>query len=148
MHTTFEEAIDNLTRLMDELKGSEEWRCDEYREAPKSGVYVFYEKGKPIYVGRSNRMRDRIREHGASSSDRFSATLAFKLLRQKLNGPKGKAKDIEKAHKEEYRKQRRRVRGMTFRAVPITDQLEQALFEIYAIIKMGTAPKYNDFRTH
>ena len=37
---------------------------------------------------------------------------------------------------------------MTFRAVPITDQLEQALFEIYAIIKMGTAPKYNDFRTH
>ena len=93
-------------------------------------------------------MRDRIREHGASSSDRFSATLAFKLLRQKLNGPKGKAKDIEKAHKEEYRKQRRRVRGMTFRAVPITDQLEQALFEIYAIIKMGTAPKYNDFRTH
>ena len=56
MHTTFEEAIDNLTRLMDELKGSEEWRCDEYREAPKSGVYVFYEKGKPIYVGRSNRI--------------------------------------------------------------------------------------------
>ena len=78
MHTTFEEAIDNLTRLMDELKGSEEWRCDEYREAPKSGVYVFYEKGKPIYVGRSigNEARDALAQrqaiHNSAEVQRFS----------------------------------------------------------------------------
>ena len=111
-------------------------------------MYVFYENGEPIYVGRSNTMRSRIREHGAESSDRHSATFAFKLLREVLNDPKGRAEDIENAHKEEYRRQRERVRAMTFRAVSITDQLEQTLFEIYTVIEMGTAPKYNDFETH
>ena len=43
--------------------------------------------------------------------------------------------------------QRERVRAMTLRGLPgticrfsITDQLEQTLFEVYAIIEMGTAP--------
>ena len=93
-------------------------------------------------------MRNRIREHGAASSDRHSATFAFKLLREALNEPEGRAEDIERAHKDEYRQQRERVRAMTFRAVAIPDQLEQTLFENYAIIEMGTVPKYNDFETH
>ena len=133
---------------MDKLKRSEERTWEGYSEAPQRGVYVFYENGQPIYVGRSNTMRSRIREHGAESSNRNSATFAFKLLRQALNEPKGRAEDIERAHKEEYRQQRERVRAMTFQAVSITNQLEQTLFETYAIIEMGTAPKYNDFETH
>ena len=148
MDTIFWEAIDKMKPLMYDLKGSEERRWDEYSYAPQNGVYVFYENGQPIYVGRSNNMRNRIREHGADSSDRYSATFAFKLLRLALNEPEGRAEDIERAHKDEYRQQRERVRAMTFRAVAITDQLEQTLFENYAIIEMDTAPKYNDFATH
>ena len=148
MTSDFWRAVDRMKPLMDELKGSEERSWDRYSNAPQNGVYVLYEKGNPIYVGRSNNMRNRIREHGAASSDRYSATFAFKLLRQELNEPKGRAEDIEGAHKEKYRQQRERVRAMTFRTVEITDQLEQTLFETYAIIEMGTAPKYNDFQTH
>ena len=144
----FWRAINRMNPLMAELKGGEEQSWDEYSNAPRKGVYVFYEMGNPIYVGRSNNMRNRIREHGAASSDRYSATFAFKLLREALNYPGGRAEDIERAHKEDYRQQRERVRAMTFRAVAITDQLEQTLFETYAIIEMGTAPKYNDFETH
>ncbi len=148
MDTIFWEAIDKMKPLMNELEGSEELRWDDYSDAPRKGVYVLYEKGNPIYVGRSNNMRNRVREHGAASSDRYSATFAFKLLREALNEPEGRAEDIERSHKDEYRQQRERVRAMTFRAVAITDQLEQTLFETYAIIEMGTAPKYNDFETH
>ncbi len=148
MDTIFWEAIEKMKPLMDQLKASEERRWNEYGVAPQRGVYVFYENGDPIYVGRSNNMRGRIREHGAESSARYSATFAFKLLRQELDFPSRRAEDIEKNHKEEYRKQRERVRDMTFRAVQISDQLEQSLFETYAIIEMGTAPKYNDFETH
>ena len=148
MDTVFWEAIEKMKPLMDRLKGSEERHWDEYSYAPQNGVYVFYENSHPMYVGRSNNMRNRIREHGADSSDRYSATFAFKLLRQALNDPKGRAEDIERDHKDEYRQQRKRVRAMTFQAVAITDQLEQTLFETYAIIEMGTAPKYNDFETH
>ena len=148
MTTVFWEAIHRMKPLMDQLRRGEERRCDDYSDAPRKSVYVLYEKGIPIYVGRSNNMRNRIREHGAVSSDRYSATFAFKLLREALNKPEGRAEDIERAHKGEYRRQRERVRAMTFRAVAITDQLEQTLFETYAIIEMGTAPKYNDFETH
>ena len=148
MTTRFWEAIDNMKRLMDELHNGKECKWCEYREAPPKGVYVLYENGDPIHVGRSNAMSRRIREHGAESSDRHSATFAFKLLRESLNHPKGSAVQIEKAYSEEYRQQRHRVRAMTFRAVAVPDQLEQTLFEIYAVLEMGTAPRYNDFETH
>ena len=133
---------------MDKLMDMRELKWDEHGKAPLKGVYVFYESGEAIYVGRSNTMPRRIREHGADSSDRYSATFAFKLLRRELNDPKGTARDIEETYREEYRQQRERVRAMTYRAVSIPDQLEQTLFEIYAILEMGTAPEYNDFETH
>ena len=146
--TPFVETVEKLRPLMDALKGREERLWLEYNEAPSAGVYVLYERGKAVYVGRSNRMRDRIRQHGAESSDRHSATFAFKLLRKGLGGPAGAAKEIEAAHREEFRSQRERVRAMTFRAVPIDDQLEQTIFESYAILELGTYPEHNDFDTH
>ena len=111
-------------------------------------MYVFYEKGNPIYVGRSNNIPRRIREHGADSSDRYSATFAFKLLRETLGEPEGMAEEIQYAHKDEYRRQRERVRDMTFRAVEITEQVQQTIFEIYAILEIGAVLRYNDFETH
>ncbi len=148
MDTVFWDAIDKMKPLMEELKESKDLSCQDNRKAPQNGIYVLYENGEPIYVGRSNNMRRRIQDHGADSSDWHSATFAFKLLREALNDPKGKAEDIAKDNKEEYRRQRERVRAMTFRAVSITDQLEQTLFETYTIIEMGIASKYNDFETH
>ena len=148
MAKDFWRAVEKMKPLMDKLKGTREFRWDEYGEAPQRGVYVLYENGEAIYVGRSNTMGRRIREHGADSSDRHSATFAFRLLRGELNDPKGTAQDIEETYREEYRWQRERVRAMTFKAVSIPDQLEQTLFEIYAILEMGTAPEYNDFETH
>ena len=44
---------------------------------PQKGIYIFYESGKPLYVGRSDRMRERILEHGRPSSLHNSATFAF-----------------------------------------------------------------------
>ena len=146
--TTFMETVDRLIPLMDQLRNGEERSWQQYGETPPAGVYALYEHGNAVYVGRSNGMRARIREHGADSSDRYSATFAFKLLRKELGEPAGAAKDIEATHREEFRKQRERVREMTFRAVPIEDQLEQTLFETYAILELGTYPEHNDFDTH
>ena len=36
---------------------------------------------------------------------------------------------------------------MEIQVVEITDQVEQTVFEIYAILALGTTPKYNEFRT-
>ena len=137
-----------MRQLFEELTASEEFRWSQHRQAPRAGVYVFYESGKPLYVGRSNNIRDRIRSHGSDSSSRYSATFALKLLREVKDYPHGTAKEIEERYGEEYRDQRQRVRSMTFRAVPVPDQLEQTLFEIYAILELRTDSKFNDFDTH
>ena len=149
MQTRWRELSKTMELLMDTLEAAEMFKWRDYAKAPRKGVYVFYEDAKATYVGRSNKdMPNRIRVHGAESSDHHSATFAFKLLRKQLNYPKETAREIEQAHKEDFRGQRRRVQRMTFKAVSIPDPLEQALFETYAILHMETAPEHNDFDTH
>ena len=36
---------------------------------------------------------------------------------------------------------------MDVRVVEVADQVEQTIFEIYAILALNTTPKYNEFRT-
>ena len=149
MNQEFQKAADRMGLIMDRLRNSDELSWENRRDAPNQGVYVLYEGGKPVYVGRSNRLRDRIREHGADSSDRYSATFALKLLREKLKWPKGNAADLVKDNADEYDQQKKRVKNMTFRAVEIKGQLEQTLFEVYAILEFRThVLGYNDFDTH
>ena len=149
MNQEFQKVAERMEPMMDQLRNSDELSWEDRRVAPKQGVYVLYEGGKPVYVGRSNRLRDRIYEHGADSSDRHSATFAVKLLRKKLNHPKGKAADLVKDNAEEYDNQKMRVQKMTFRAIEIKGQLEQTLFEVYVILEFRTQDLgYNDFDTH
>ena len=61
------------TKLAD-LKGA---------KLPKAGIYVLYEDETPLYVGRTGRMKARLKEHGAQSSSHFSASFAFILARKK-----------------------------------------------------------------
>jgi hypothetical protein len=49
---------------------------------PASGVYLFTERGKHLYVGRSNRLRKRIPLHYRRASKHSSAAFAFRLARK------------------------------------------------------------------
>ena len=62
MPGTFWDAAEKLRPFMEDLRAGAERRWDDYGKAPEKGVYVLYERGKAIYVGRSNRMRDRLRQ--------------------------------------------------------------------------------------
>ena len=79
----FDQAANKMPGFFDRLKASKpvrshgEWIVDK---VPNKGIYVFYEDGKPLYVGRSNNLRARINGHGASSETQYGATFAFKLL--------------------------------------------------------------------
>ena len=132
--------------LLKKLCDGPEYTRDDLRGMPKQGVYVLYEGGEPIYVGRSNDIPRRIRDHSTSSRHQ-SATFAFKLLRENLDNPKGTREEIQKKYSKEYDLQRERVGKMTIRAVEIKDQREQTIFEIYAVLSLGTT-RYNTFETH
>ena len=151
MNAEFQAIIEKMEPLLENLKSCQPFTWDNLRDLPQKGVYVFYEDDKPVYTGRSNGMRRRIREHGAESSRHESATFAFKLLRETIGAPDGHVskqtrKELQELHSEVYAKQRHRIRNMTVRAVAIEDQRVQTIFETYAILALDTT-LYNTFYT-
>ena len=79
MNTEFQGIINWMDPLLEKLLASPLRTLDQLNEIPNQGVYAFYKYDKPIYVGRSNNMRNRIKGHSAPNA---GATCAFKLLRE------------------------------------------------------------------
>jgi hypothetical protein len=148
----FNEFVQRLPRLLRSLEESETFEAAKMPKiVPKSGVYVFYENGRPMYVGRSNSMRSRILRHGRQSSGHNQATFAFILAKEQMKvGRKASITrgELERApgFEQAFFEARQRVREMRIRVIPIDDQILQALFEIYAALVLKTP--YNDFGTH
>jgi len=121
-------------------------------EVPQSGVYVFFEGEKAIYVGRSNRLKKRLREHSQRSSDHYSATLAFRIAKQKfLNNNMVKRRTNKQLMEDssfvqEFEAAKDRIAITKMRFIEIDDQIEQAMFEMYVHLTLNT--ELNDFSTH
>ena len=127
-------------------------------EKKKSGIYLFSENGKPVYVGRSRNIRNRYNGHISSSP--YSASFAFLLARvktgmneasyisgPKTSGPKTRKELMEDCKfKEAFNKARQQIREMEFRYVEESNSIRQALLEIYCAVKLNT--EYNKFETH
>ncbi len=122
-------------------------------QVPQKGVYVFFEGDNPIYVGRSNRLKKRLKEHSQKGADRYSATLAFRIAKQNTSTlqKKERRQTNEQLMKnrdfvEEFEAVKDRIARAKIRFIEIEDQVEQAMFEIYAHLALKT--RYNDFGTH
>ena len=153
MQDKFSEYIRRMPILLNELKANPLLNRNELEDIPKSGIYVFYREGKPLYVGRSNRLKGRIQEHGRPSSDHYSATLAFNMAKEKVNYKRNERRlatrnELEKApgFEKAFFLARKQVAEMQVKVIEIEDQITQALFEIYAALTLNT--EYNDFGTH
>ena len=119
-------------------------------QVPQKGVYVFFEGNNPIYVGRSNRLKNRLKEHSQRSSDRYSATLAFRIAKQNTSTLQKKQTNEQlmknRDFVEEFEAAKDRIARTKIRFIGIEDQIEQAMFEIYVHLALGT--ELNDFSTH
>jgi predicted GIY-YIG superfamily endonuclease len=121
---------------------------------PRAGVYLFSERGQPLYVGRSNRLRSRLQEHGRASSKQNSAPFAFRLAREVTGQTaasyttKGSRTALEQdpAFGSVFSQAKQRIREMEVRFVEEADPLRQGLLEVYVALAVGA--KYNDFDTH
>lgn len=121
------------------------------------GIYIFYENNKAIYVGRSNRIKKRLQEHGNAISTHYSASFAFILAKHEakemniLKHDIGKNKTRAELEKDVqfnplFINQKKRVADMQFRVIGINDANFQAIFEIYASMKLDTL--HNTFDNH
>jgi len=122
-------------------------------KVPQKGVYIFFEGKKAIYVGRSNRLKNRLKEHSQKSSDHYSATLAFRIAKHETTDiqKKGRKQTNEQLMSnrnflKEFNDAKERISKTKIRFIEVEDPIEQTLFEVYAYLELNT--KYNDFGTH
>ena len=116
---------------------------------PRRGVYLFSEASNHLYVGRTDRLRDRHRDHWSSKQN--DAPFAFKLARHATNnlekgGLTRKMLKEDVAFSTAFIAATDRIAAMDFRWVEETDPNRQCLLEIYATVVLD-AP-YNDFDNH
>jgi len=156
MDPKFATLVETLAPKLERLRSTSPVRAGDLpRDMPTSGVYLFTENGRPMYVGRSNALRNRYGLHCRPSATHEQATFAFQLAREAT----GKAKAAYAAGKESrkglmedpvfkaaFNAAKERIRKMDYRYVEEIDQTRQALLEIYCAVVLSTP--YNDFRTH
>ena len=153
----FEDIVARMKPLLEKLEGDPPYRAPSYNGLPKKGIYVFYEHGRPMYVGRvggqsQQTIRTRIRQHTIPSASHNQATFAFRLLLEALDQPMGHESlltrpQLAERYADEFREQKQRVRSMEVRAVEVTDPVVQTVLEVYATLTLGTT-RYNRFETH
>ena len=153
----FEDIVARMNPLLKQLQNRTPYNAPTYRDLPRKGIYVFYEQGVPMYVGRvgstsKQTMRDRIRQHTIPSAEHNQAVFAFRLLQERLgvttgHGAELSRPELAKKYEVEFKEMKERVRNMEVRAVEIQDSVTQAVFEIYASLSLNTT-RYNNFDTH
>lgn len=153
MNKVFEGLIAELPLLMDRLVSSPLMPWSKLSGVPQKGIYVFYDDNIPIYVGRTNRMRARLKEHARPSSTHNSAPFAFNLAKKEALK---EGLEVRKPRKELSKDVRfndiflgakKRVSEMDIRVIEINDPVLQTLFEVYASLELGTS-EFNSFDNH
>jgi hypothetical protein len=140
MNAKFEKIINQLSDLMQQLANSPLRQRNSLGDIPNK------------YVGRSNRMKDRIQEHGRKSSYHNSATFAFILAKEIANeqgidiNKTRNALESDSTFSDIFLEQKERVSGMKVRVIEINDPIIQTIFEVYVSMELNT--EYNDFDTH
>ena len=158
---TWETVAKRLPKLMTQLTCSNFIVRDKQERLPvipQKGIYVFYKYGNPVYVGRSDRMRERILEHGRPGAFHNSATFAFLLAMDwaKCAGIDcaGRSRHVlqfAEDFKPLYDQAKEKERNMEIKVVGVDDAIEQSVFEVYAALHLKTTRDsggYNDFETH
>jgi hypothetical protein len=155
MHPDFVRYIESLDKKVDQLLGAPVYTYDQLPKGiPKSGIYLFSEGERHLYVGRSNRIRGRLSSHCRESSRHNAASFAFRIARERTGrlkatysreGSRGQLSE-DPRFALAFTEAKRFLRGLSIRFVEERHQTVQALLEIYVAIRLKTA--YNEFATH
>jgi len=156
MHPRFATLAESLSPSLDRLLACNPRTSGTLPKnvVPKSGIYLFSEGDTHLYVGRSNRLRSRIRRHGTLTSKHNVASFAFLIARRdtgRVNASyktKNSRAELENdpVFSAAFTQAKQRISRMSVRWVEEQDQLRQALLEMYVHVALET--QFNDFDTH
>ena len=119
----------------------------KYKSRP--GIYLFSEKGRALYVGRTNNLGWSIAAHTYNSH--HSANFAFLIAKDKTKTPKKTKKTRSellenKKFRRAFDKARERIKAMDIQIIEEKNSIRQALLEIYIALRTNT--KFNSFDDH
>jgi hypothetical protein len=152
VNETFRQHAEQLHDKFDRLINMQPVRIAALpKVVPASGIYLFSEGTSHLYVGRSRKIRQRLRLHVGRPE---GASFAFKLARETCGRQKATySPEGSRAHLMTLREfvaafeaAKQRILAMDVRFVEESDCNRQALLEIYATLSLNTP--YNDFDTH
>ena len=155
MHPDFQQFVEHLAPKVDALVGMPPVQYASLpKQLPQRGIYLFSDGQRHLYVGRTNRLRQRLAGHCVPSSTHFSATFAFRLAREETGlvkatyTPEGSRAQLVKdpAFNAAFAQAKTRLRSLDIRFVEESEPVRQALLEIYAAVLLRTP--YNDFDNH
>jgi predicted GIY-YIG superfamily endonuclease len=140
-----------LPILLDELLGAEAVPASMASAPNLPGVYLFSEGDRPVYIGQSRKLRQRLRNHVRGTSHNQS-TFAFARARAEALldpsfsvGLRRKELEADRRFAEILLRARLGVAAMKFRYVVEEDPNLRTVFEAYASMILGTE---NVFETH
>lgn len=150
MNEKFQPYVEELECKLQQLLSMEPVKPSALpRRMPQMGVYLFSEGGKHLYVGRTRRLKRRIKEH----SNILGAPFAFRLAREETGyvtptyRKKGSRDDL--FSKPEFvralENAQERIRNMDVRYIKETDPIKQTLLEVYVAVVVETP--HNKFAT-
>ena len=152
MNEKFAQYVNQMPTLLDEIMS-----CSPQVGLPKQeiklparAVYLFSRSEEHLYVGRTNRLRQRIKEHLKGRNN--DAPFAFKMARHATGLFKGKGQPTRKELENHeifspaFIQAKTDLAALQWRFVEIADPNLQCLFEIYASISLEA--KFNDFENH
>ena len=155
MDSRFKDLVDGLGMKFQQLVGMEPVRISSLPKVmPERGIYLFSEGDMHLYVGRTNRLRRRLRDHARSGSGHNMATFAFRVARHETGLVKAtytsrgsrKALELDDAFGPVFIAAKLRLSSMEIRFVEEQDPLRQALLEMYTAVVLRTP--FNDFENH
>ena len=146
----FEDIVARMEPLLEQLRSGQPYHAPTYQGLPEKGIYVFYEQGAPMYVGRvgstsKQKMRVRIRQHTIPSAKHNQAVFAFRLLQEKLgvttgHGAELSRKKLAEKYEREFKEMKERVRNMEVRVVEIKNSVTPNGLRDLRFIGLGDYP--------
>jgi predicted GIY-YIG superfamily endonuclease len=149
----FDQAVSDVEIKYSKLLASHKHRMDNLpKDMPLAGIYLLSEHGKSLYVGRTNKLRNRLQNHTRNNHNQ--ATFAFLLAREKTGKIKasyqkaGSREDLltQPDFRSAFDEARQRIKEMDVQFVEEANPVRQALLEIYTAMRVRA--RYNDFDNH
>jgi hypothetical protein len=158
--TAFEQRVHaQLPTLLDRLLAAPRHPRAEHPVGtiPKEpGLYLFSDvRGKPIYVGQSRNIRNRLGDHCRPSSPENAASFAFNIAKRDATAGQNiditdfnrKALSTHPDFEELFTHAKTQVASMPVQFVVEPGADLRTVFEVYATYALGTE-EYNTFETH